>query len=83
MFGRIHSLINTIKYRLIIVGANKLFSQDLLNKIICSDDLIVDNEQQVLVAILMWYSKTSLSGHLSKLGTWRTARRIFAGNEPL
>jgi hypothetical protein len=33
----------------------KLFSHNLLSKIISNDDLIVDNEQQVLEAILMWY----------------------------
>jgi hypothetical protein len=40
---------------LIKLDTIKLFSQDLLNKIISNDDLIVDNEQQVLEAILMWY----------------------------
>jgi hypothetical protein len=33
----------------------KLIPRDLLIKIISNDDLIVDNEQQVLEAILIWY----------------------------
>ena len=33
----------------------KLFPHDLLSKIISNDDLIVDNEQQVLEAIIVWY----------------------------
>jgi hypothetical protein len=33
----------------------KLISYDLLIKIISNDDLIVDNEQQVLEAILIWF----------------------------
>ena len=33
----------------------KLIPRDLLIKTISNDDLIVDNEHQVLEAILMWY----------------------------
>jgi hypothetical protein len=33
----------------------KLISHDLLKKLISNDDLIVDNEQQVFEAILIWY----------------------------
>lgn len=40
---------------LIRLDSIKLFPQDLLRKIISHDDLIVDNEQQVLEAILIWY----------------------------
>ncbi len=32
----------------------KLIPHDLLKKLISNDDLIVDNEQQVLEAILIW-----------------------------
>lgn len=37
----------------------KLISHDLLLKIISNDDLIVDNEQQVFEAILIWFSYNS------------------------
>ena len=40
---------------LIKLDMMKLIPRDLLIKIISNDDLIVDNEQQVLEAILIWY----------------------------
>ena len=40
---------------LIKLDSIKLFPQDLLRKIISHDNLIVDSEQQVLEAILIWY----------------------------